>query len=83
MNSLGPTEHADLLVQAFRRDNSFYESARLKVRGVEPTGRYAVAHLDTPSARQEFTGSEPMDTGLLVEIPGQPAATVISCRNVK
>jgi hypothetical protein len=70
-------------VQAFRRDNSFYESARLKLRGLEPTGRYAVAHLDTPTARQEFTGSELMERGLLVEIPGQPAAAVIAYRKVK
>ncbi len=71
------------VVQAFRRDNSFYESARLKLRGLEPDGRYAVAHLDTLTARQEFTGSALMDRGLLVEIPGQPAAAVISYHKVK
>jgi alpha-galactosidase len=66
------------MVQAFRRHNSFYESARLKLRGLEPTARYEIRNLDTPAARQEIAGGELMEKGLLVEIPTQPAAAVIT-----
>jgi alpha-galactosidase len=76
-------EQGEGVVQAFRRDKSSYESARLKLRGLEPTARYAVANLDTPTARQELTGTDLRDRGLLVEIHSQPAATVISYRKVK
>jgi alpha-galactosidase len=76
-------EEGEGVVQAFRRDKSSYESARLKLRGLEPTARYAVANLDTPATRQELTGSHLRDTGLLVEIPSRPAAAVIIYRKVK
>jgi alpha-galactosidase len=76
-------EQGEGVVQAFRRDKSSYESARLKLRGLDPTARYAVANLDTPGTRQELTGSDLRDTGLLVEIPSRPAAAVISYRKVK
>ena len=76
-------ERGEGVVQAFRRDKSFYESARLNLRGLEPTARYAVMSLDTPTARQEFSGSELMDKGLLVEIPTRPAAVVIAYRKAK
>jgi alpha-galactosidase len=76
-------EEGEGVVQAFRRDKSSYESARLKLRGLEPTARYTVANLDTPATRQELIGSDLRDGGLLVEIPNQPAAVVISYRKVK
>ena len=76
-------EQGEGVVQAFRRDKSSYESARLKLRGLDPTARYAVANLDTPGTRQELTGSDLRDTGLLVEILSRPAAAVISYRKVK
>ena len=71
-------EQGEGMVQAFRRHNSFYESARLKLRGLEPNGRYAVVNLDLPAARQELTGIELMDQGLRVEIPDQPGARVFA-----
>jgi hypothetical protein len=71
------------MVQAFRRHNSFYRAASLKLPGLEPEARYAVINLDNPAARQEVTGSELMDTGLGVEIPTAPAATVVTYRKIK
>jgi alpha-galactosidase len=76
-------EQGEGVVQAFRRDKSSYESARLKLRGLEPAARYAVANLDTPNARQELTGSDLRERGLLVEIPSRPAAAVIIYRKIK
>ncbi len=75
-------EPGEGMVQVFRRHNSFYESARLKLRGLEPKARYAVVNLDAPAARQEVTGSELMDKGLRVEIPASPAAAVMRYRKL-
>jgi alpha-galactosidase len=76
-------EQGEGVVQAFRRDKSSYESARFKLRGLDATARYAVANLDTPTTRQELTGSDLRDRGLLVEIPSRPAAAVITYRKIK
>jgi alpha-galactosidase len=76
-------ESGEGVVQAFRRHNSVYESARLKLRGLDLNARYAVLNLDMPAARQEFTGSELAEKGLLVEIPAQPTAAVITYRRTK
>jgi len=70
------------VVQAFRRGNSIYESARLKLHALDPKARYIVTDLDKPEAAQEFTGSELMETGLLVTATTQPAAMVITYRKV-
>jgi alpha-galactosidase len=71
------------LVQAFRRHNSPYESARFKLRGLEPNGRYAVTNLDEPAAQRECTGRELMEQGLPIAILEQPGAAVVSYAKVK
>lgn len=65
------------LVQVFRREGSFYESARFRLRGLDPQARYAVTDPDHP-APQELTGSELLERGLRVELPDCPAAALIS-----
>ncbi|MCX6902485.1 MAG: alpha-galactosidase [Verrucomicrobia bacterium] len=66
------------LIQAFRRENSFYESARFKLHGLEPGSRYEVTNLDQPQARQSFTGRELVEQGLLVTMPAAPSAMTIT-----
>lgn len=68
------------VVQAFRRANSIYESARLKLHGLDATARYEVSDLDRPNAPQQITGEELMSKGLLVVAPSQPAAVVVTYR---
>jgi len=68
------------VVQAFRRANSIYESARFKLRALDPKARYVVADLDKPDAPQELAGGELMDKGLLVTAETQPAAMVFAYR---
>jgi alpha-galactosidase len=70
------------VVQAFRRANSIYESARVKLRGLDPKARYAVTDIDHPANAQEVTGVELAERGLLVVAPNQPAAMVITYRKV-
>lgn len=54
------------LVQAFRRAECPYETARLKLRGLEPDARYRVSDLDRPDVQQQFGGRELMERGLPV-----------------
>ncbi len=75
-------EAGEGMVQAFRRENSFYEAARFKLRGLEAEARYRVIDLDSPGAR-ELTGGELTEKGLSVSIPMQPGARVVSYRKVK
>ncbi len=70
------------VVQAFRRTNSIYESARVKLRGLDPKARYAVTDIDHPESAQEFTGAELAERGLLVVAPNQPAAIVVTYRKI-
>ncbi|HEY3414067.1 MAG TPA: NPCBM/NEW2 domain-containing protein [Armatimonadota bacterium] len=64
------------LVQAFRRPNSVYESARLRIKGLDAERRYRVTNLDTRSA-ENVTGKELMETGLLLRLPKQPDSAMI------
>ncbi|MHB8523339.1 MAG: NPCBM/NEW2 domain-containing protein [Limisphaerales bacterium] len=71
-------EAGEGMVQAFRRDHSFYESARFKLRGLDPNAPYVVADVDHPGRQQVFTGKELMDRGIPVAIAGQPGVAVLS-----
>ncbi|MBI3911148.1 MAG: alpha-galactosidase [Armatimonadetes bacterium] len=68
------------LVQAFRRADSAYESARFRLHGLDPDARYAVIDLDAPRSRTLMTGRALMEDGLSVAIREQPGAVVISYR---
>jgi alpha-galactosidase len=70
------------LVQAFRRPRSPYESARLSLRGLVPKARYAVTSIDDADARQELTGAELAEPGLLVIASQQPEARVMTYRKL-
>jgi alpha-galactosidase len=76
-------EQGEGMVQVFRRRTSFYESARLKLRGLEAEATYAVTNLDDSAARQELTGGELMEKGLRVDIPTQPGAAIFTYRKIK
>jgi alpha-galactosidase len=70
------------MVQVFRRPTSSYESARLKLRGLEPTARYAVTNLDFPGPA-EVTGQELMSNGLHIFLKNQPDSVIITYQRVK
>ena len=65
------------MVQAFRREKSMYESARFKLRGLNPDARYTVKDIDTCDS-DEMTGSELMEKGLVISISNQPGAVIIT-----
>ena len=70
------------MVQAFRREKSIYESARFNLRGLQPDAHYTVKNMDAQNSN-EMTGCELMENGLLVNIPNQLGATVITYKKIK
>lgn len=68
-------EHGAGLVQAFRRDKSVYETARLPLAGLEPEARYRVENLDSGQT-QTLPGRELIEPGLPVSIPSRPGDVV-------
>ncbi len=70
------------LLQAFRRATSVYESARFKLRGLEPDARYVLTNLNSGNA-QTLTGRELSEHGFSVAIEAQPGDTVITYTKAK
>jgi alpha-galactosidase len=71
------------VVQAFRRAESFYESARFKLRELDAQESYRVTDLDHPDAKREVSGRELMEKGLLVQAPTQSAAVVVTYQRIE
>ncbi|HOX58401.1 MAG TPA: alpha-galactosidase [Candidatus Paceibacterota bacterium] len=65
------------LVQAFRRDHSVYESARFKLRGLQPDARYRIVNLDSPDTK-EMSGAELLEKGLPVSIAARPGSAILT-----
>lgn len=70
------------VIQAFRRNESSYESARFKLRGLQPTAQYQVTDLDHPESARAVSGEELMSRGLTIAIADQPAAVVYVYRRL-
>ncbi len=69
------------VVHVFRRSESIYESARLKLRGLDPQARYELVDLDVDGST-EMTGREMMDRGVLIVVRDQPSAAVLTYRRL-
>ena len=72
-------EKGQAMVQAFRRPESPFESARFKLRGLERQARYVVSDLDG-AGETELSGAELMDQGLPVTLKQAPAAALLQLR---
>jgi alpha-galactosidase len=72
-----PERHKGM-VQVFRRAGSNYESARFKLRNLDPEARYVVTDLDQPTAVKEFSGSELLGHGILISAPDRPSAFILT-----
>ena len=70
-------ESGDGMIQVFRRPQSPYEAARLRLRGLVADGRYRLTDLDAHEAPRELTGAE-LAKGLLVTIGEQPGVRVMT-----
>ena len=74
-------ESGEGTVQAFRRPESPYESARFKLHGLDPTASYKVENFDGGEEIQ--TGADLMERGLAVIASTAPAALVYKYNLVK
>jgi len=70
---------AEGLVQVFRRASSPYETARLKLHGLEPDATYDLADADTKAVRS-LPGADLMNAGLEVAMKKQLDAAVFVYR---
>ncbi len=72
-------EKARGFVQAFRREESAFETARLRLRGLDGKRNYEFTDIDT-GAKSKYTGAELMDKGLPVTVDARPAARILLYR---
>lgn len=75
-------EAGEGVVQVFRRHESFYESARLKLRGLDPQARYSVTNLSM-AVGTEVSGRDLLENGLSVGLAEKPAAAVVSYKRLR
>jgi alpha-galactosidase len=70
------------VVQAFRREECVYESARLRLRGIEAGEDYVVTDLGSGKTSVHH-GRELLDEGLLIVIGDRPGSVMMTYRRVK
>ena len=66
------------IVQVFRRAGSSYESARFKLRNLNPEASYVVTDLDQPATAKEYSGRELVEHGIAISAPEQPSARILT-----
>jgi alpha-galactosidase len=70
-------ENGTGVIQAFRRINSVYESARVRLPGLEKGAVYTLTNLDSPGTT-EMTGRELSEKGLIIVIKDRPGWALIA-----
>jgi alpha-galactosidase len=70
------SEEGEGMIQMFRRAESPYESARVKLRGLDADAVYAFTNVDMPGTT-EISGREVMEKGIQIPIEKRPGAAVI------
>ncbi|MCY2952618.1 MAG: NPCBM/NEW2 domain-containing protein [Planctomycetota bacterium] len=69
------------MVQVFRRSESIYKAADLRLYGLDPEARYRVTDLDSPETAI-ITGRRLMDIGLAVVLNDRPSTVVIKYEKI-
>lgn len=70
------------MLQAFRRLDSVICVCKFPLRGIEPAAQYDLVNFGV-SGKTRLTGRDLMGKGLMVNIPDQPGALVITYKKVK
>jgi alpha-galactosidase len=76
------------VVLAFRRADSPYESARLKLHGLDPEAKYVLhspggEDLNADGNVPEWSGRQLAEEGMLITLPARPAASVMIYHKVQ
>jgi len=66
------------VVQAFRRAESIYETARVRLRGLDPAASYRFTDLDRPGEARTMGGADLMAAGLELAISDRPGSAVLT-----
>jgi alpha-galactosidase len=74
-------EAGEGFVEVFRRSHSSYETARLKLQGLDASARYTVTNLDVPGSH-EFSGEELTNQGLEIHLKHAPDSVLFLYRRV-
>ena len=69
----------DGMIQVFRREDSIYRQADLKLHGLDADKEYAVTDVDTKAVTRK-QGRELMEQGLTIEIAKKPGAALLAYR---
>ena len=75
-------EAGEGMVQVFRRHNSFYESARFTLFGLDAKANYLVSNLDT-GTQERRSGRELLKDGLPVTTAAKPDVAILTYRRQK
>ena len=70
-------EEGDGMIQVFRRGESMYRQADLKLRGLDADKEYAITDLDTNTITRK-KGRELMEQGFMLEIAKKPGAALLT-----
>ena len=72
-------EQGEGMIEAFRRNDSADGSRLFKLHGLDPKSEYTITDV-TGDKSWKATGSELMDTGLLITISEKPGVALIAYR---
>jgi alpha-galactosidase len=70
-------EEGDGVIQVFRRGDSIYRAAELKLHGLDGKKDYTITDLDTNKSTKA-RGRELMEQGITVEIAQKPGAALLA-----
>ena len=70
------------VIQAFRRPDCFYESACLKLKGLEPDGSYVINRSNEKDLGS-IAGRELMEKGLIINLKNVPDSATIIYKKLK
>ncbi len=75
-------EAGEGFIQVFRRQKSFYVTACLQLKGLDPNARYRLDDFDTKKPT-EMTGEELMDKGLTLTLTDKPGSALIKYKRMQ
>jgi alpha-galactosidase len=69
-------------IEAFRHSRSPFDSARLKLQGLDPNMTYRLTNLDT-KATQEVAGKDLLEKGMEIRLGTAPASALVTYQRVR
>jgi alpha-galactosidase len=69
-------ETGEGMIQVFRRHNSYYESARFRLHGLDPASHYSATKLSESDAPRNYLGKELLEQGLPIAIGEKPGVAI-------